>query len=127
MTAREPHEIARVAAATGTKKTRRTWDKVLVSAFLAGAYIAFGGLVSIAVGVVLHDLNQAAALADRVALLSAGQVVACGHPNDVLTVEHLSEAYGVPVTVHIDDATGALTTRVLGRHCRDRTRVPALA
>ncbi|MCZ2813788.1 formate/nitrite transporter family protein [Modestobacter sp. VKM Ac-2979] len=49
MPARAPKEIAQVAAATGAKKTRRTWDKVLVSAFLAGAYIAFGGLVAIVV------------------------------------------------------------------------------
>jgi formate transporter len=49
MTAREPQEIARVAVATGTKKTHRTWDKVLVSAFLAGAYISFGALVAITV------------------------------------------------------------------------------
>jgi formate/nitrite transporter len=48
-TAREPQEIARVAAEAGAKKSHRTWDKVLVSAFLAGAYIAFGGLVAIAV------------------------------------------------------------------------------
>ncbi|MGY1858502.1 formate/nitrite transporter family protein [Modestobacter sp. SYSU DS0290] len=49
MAAREPQEIAQAAAQTGAKKTRRTWDKVLVSAFLAGAYIAFGGLVAITV------------------------------------------------------------------------------
>ncbi len=49
MTAREPQEVARVAAATGAKKAHRTWDKVLVSAFLAGAYIAFGGMVAISV------------------------------------------------------------------------------
>jgi formate/nitrite transporter len=49
MTAREPQEMAQVAAETGAKKTRRTWDRVLVSAFLAGAYIAFGGLVAITV------------------------------------------------------------------------------
>ncbi|MCZ2804785.1 formate/nitrite transporter family protein [Modestobacter sp. VKM Ac-2983] len=49
MPARAPKEIAQVAAATGAKKTRRTWDKVLVSGFLAGAYIAFGGLVAIVV------------------------------------------------------------------------------
>src|SRR5215207_3477388 len=49
MTAREPAEMAQVAAETGAKKTHRTWDKMLVSAFLAGAYIAFGGLVAIAV------------------------------------------------------------------------------
>ena len=49
MSAREPQEIAQVAAATGAKKTHRTWDRVLLSAFLAGAYIAFGGLVAITV------------------------------------------------------------------------------
>jgi formate transporter len=49
MTAREPQEMAQVAAEVGTKKVHRTWDRVLVSAFLAGAYIAFGGLVAITV------------------------------------------------------------------------------
>ena len=49
MSAREPAEMAQVAAETGAKKTHRTWDRVLVSAFLAGAYIAFGALVAITV------------------------------------------------------------------------------
>jgi formate/nitrite transporter len=49
VTAREPQEMAQVAAETGAKKTRRTWDRVLVSAFLAGAYISFGALVAITV------------------------------------------------------------------------------
>ena len=49
MTAREPQEMAEVAAETGAKKTHRTWDRVLVSSFLAGAYISFGGLVAITV------------------------------------------------------------------------------
>ncbi|NYG55053.1 formate/nitrite transporter family protein [Nocardioides perillae] len=49
MSAREPQEVARVAVATGAKKVHRSWDRVLVSAFLAGAYIAFGGLVAITV------------------------------------------------------------------------------
>lgn len=49
MPARDPQEMAGVAAETGAKKTGRSWDRVLVSAFLAGAYIAFGGLVAIAV------------------------------------------------------------------------------
>src|SRR4029453_12666521 len=49
MSAREPHEMAQVAVETGAKKTHRTWDRVLVSAFLAGAYIAFGALVAITV------------------------------------------------------------------------------
>ena len=49
MSAREPQEMAQVAAETGAKKVHRTWDRVLVSAFLAGAYISFGGLVAITV------------------------------------------------------------------------------
>jgi formate transporter len=49
VTAREPAEMAQVAAETGAKKTHRTWDRVLVSAFLAGAYISFGALVAITV------------------------------------------------------------------------------
>lgn len=49
MSAREPQEVAKVAVATGAKKAHRTWDRVLVSAFLAGAYIAFGALVAITV------------------------------------------------------------------------------
>jgi formate/nitrite transporter len=49
MTAREPQEMAQVAAKTGAKKTHRTWDRVLVSSFLGGAYIAFGALVAITV------------------------------------------------------------------------------
>lgn len=49
MAAREPQEMAQVAAETGAKKVHRTWDKVLLSAFLAGAYIGFGALVAITV------------------------------------------------------------------------------
>jgi formate transporter len=49
MTAREPQEMAQVATEVGAKKVHRTWDRVLVSSFLAGAYIAFGALVAITV------------------------------------------------------------------------------
>jgi formate/nitrite transporter len=47
MSAREPQEMAEAAVTTGTKKVDRGWDRVLLSSFLAGAYIAFGGLVAI--------------------------------------------------------------------------------
>jgi formate/nitrite transporter len=49
MSAREPQETAEVAVKAGVKKARRSWDQVLVSSFLAGAYIAFGGMVAITV------------------------------------------------------------------------------
>jgi iron complex transport system ATP-binding protein len=53
----------------------------------------------LAVLITLHDLNQAARYADRVALLSEGQLRALGAPADVLTSDHLSPAYGLPVSV----------------------------
>lgn len=42
-----PAEIARSAVATGQAKAHERWDKTLVASFLAGAYIAFGALVSL--------------------------------------------------------------------------------
>ena len=49
MATKEPADIARAAVATGIKKAELRWDKTLVGSFLAGAYIAFGGLVAITV------------------------------------------------------------------------------
>ena len=70
----------------------------------------------IAVGVVLHDLDQAAALADTVALLSDGRIVKTGTPSEVLTPDLLTEVYGIPVEVHADPTTGSLRTRAVARH-----------
>lgn len=70
----------------------------------------------IAVGVVLHDLDQAAAVADRIALLHAGRVIADGPPEDVLTAERLTAAYGIRIDVDTDPLTGRLRTRAIGRH-----------
>jgi formate/nitrite transporter len=44
-----PKEIAKSAVETGTTKAKLSWDKALVGGFLAGAYIAFGGLVAVTV------------------------------------------------------------------------------
>ena len=70
----------------------------------------------IAVGVVLHDLDQAATLADEVVLLVDGRVHAHGGVAEVLTPEHLSTAYGIDITVHPDPHTGFLRTRAVARH-----------
>lgn len=68
----------------------------------------------IAVGVVLHDLDHAAAVADRVALMHDGQVRACGAPSVVLTSSALTEVYGIAVEVQaLPD--GRLTTHPVGR------------
>lgn len=53
----------------------------------------------LAVLVTLHDLNQAALYADRLALLIEGRIAATGCPDEVLTSEQLSAAYGTRVSV----------------------------
>ncbi|MGH3371248.1 MAG: ABC transporter ATP-binding protein [Nocardioidaceae bacterium] len=70
----------------------------------------------VAVGVVLHDLNHAAGVADRLVLLREGTVFASGRPVDVLTSDLLTEAYGIDVEVARDPVTGLLSTRPIGRH-----------
>jgi iron complex transport system ATP-binding protein len=72
----------------------------------------------VAVGVVLHDLVHAAEVADHVVLLHDGRVLAEGPPAAVLTEQHLSTAYGIPVRVSTDPSTGALGLRPVGKHTR---------
>lgn len=74
----------------------------------------------VAVGVVLHDLNQAATVADRVALLVDGQIVAEGSPAEVLTQEALTRAYQTPIEVV--DNFGRPQVRPLPR-CATRQRL----
>jgi iron complex transport system ATP-binding protein len=52
-----------------------------------------------AVVVVVHDLSLAGAVADRVALLSTGSLVAVGAPSSVLTAAAISSVYGLAVRV----------------------------
>ena len=49
MAYKDPQQITQAGVETGTKKAGLSWDKALVASFLAGAYIAFGGLVAIMV------------------------------------------------------------------------------
>jgi iron-chelate-transporting ATPase len=69
-----------------------------------------------ALGIVLHDLNHAAAVADEVVLLHRGRVHATGHPQDVLTSGHLSEVYELPISTAVDPATGLVRVEPRGRH-----------
>ncbi|WP_313959359.1 ABC transporter ATP-binding protein [Agrococcus jejuensis] len=76
----------------------------------------------VAVGVVLHDLDQAADVADDAVLLVDGRIVAAGAPADVLTAERLSAAYGVAIDV-VTDEDGHLHVRP----ARRTRRTPAAA
>ena len=49
--------------------------------------------------VVLHDLNLAARVCDRLIVLQQGSIVAEGTPNEILTESLLAEVYGTRVSV----------------------------
>ncbi|WP_324092578.1 ABC transporter ATP-binding protein [Glutamicibacter sp.] len=70
----------------------------------------------LAVGIVLHDLNQAAALADRLVLMKHGKVHTAGTPAEVLTAENLSDVYEITVKVHADKQSGLLRIEPVSRH-----------
>jgi iron complex transport system ATP-binding protein len=55
-----------------------------------------GGLTVV---IALHDLNQAALCAHRMALLASGRLLALGSADEILTPERLAHAYGVEVVV----------------------------
>ena len=48
MAFKKPQEITQAGIETGVTKAKTPWDKALVAGFLAGAYIAFGGLLAVA-------------------------------------------------------------------------------
>jgi ferric hydroxamate transport system ATP-binding protein len=75
----------------------------------------------VAVGVVLHDLNQAAAVADQVVLLQDGRVRATGAPREVFTEDALTQTYGIRIEVTTDPLTGLVSTRPVGRHTSRHT------
>jgi iron complex transport system ATP-binding protein len=55
----------------------------------------------------LHDLNLAAAYADRIVLLSKGRIAAAGTPREVLTEPVLRPVFGPEVTVRSHPDSGA--------------------
>jgi iron complex transport system ATP-binding protein len=59
-----------------------------------------------AVLAVLHDLNLAATVCDRLVALSVGRVVAEGAPEEVVTGTLLRDVYGVEAEVHPSPLTG---------------------
>jgi iron complex transport system ATP-binding protein len=59
-----------------------------------------------AVVIALHDLNLAARFADRVAVLSHGQLVAEGSPSVILSPELLARVWGIVAEVRRDATTG---------------------
>ena len=59
-----------------------------------------------AVLMVVHDLEAAAAYADKIALIANGELIAFGTPREVLTNTALSSVYQHPVDVYVHAANG---------------------
>ena len=49
--------------------------------------------------VAIHDINMAARFADRILLMSDGEIIAGGTPRDVLTPENIQKVFGVTADV----------------------------
>jgi iron complex transport system ATP-binding protein len=77
-----------------------------------------------ALGVVLHDLNHAAMVADEVVLLDRGTVVGRGTPDEVLTGPTLSEVYGLPIQTTVDPETGIVRVEPRSTGYLQRRRRP---
>ncbi|HMT06195.1 MAG: ABC transporter ATP-binding protein [Solirubrobacterales bacterium] len=75
-------------------------------------------LVSDGMGVLLivHDLALAAAIADRVVVMSHGATIATGTPEEVLTSQLISEVWGVEAELVKREGRSALHVEWLERH-----------
>lgn len=64
---------------------------------------------------VLHDLNLAAAYADRIILLHEGHLVASGEPADVFATAPLDDVFDHPLLIGSDPTTGSATVTPIRR------------
>lgn len=70
---------------------------------------------------IVHDLALAAAVADRVTVISGGRSIATGTPFEVLTPQLISEVWGVEAELVRRDGRSALHVGWLDRIAEDRT------
>lgn len=71
---------------------------------------------------VLHDLNLAAQYADNLLVLKDGQLIASGHPSDILNPALVKAVYNVDADV-TKDASGVPFVRTIRRHTTASTHV----
>ncbi|MFF2051096.1 ABC transporter ATP-binding protein [Leifsonia sp. NPDC058194] len=80
-----------------------------------------------AVGIVLHDLDHAARIADSLLLMRDGRIHAAGDPHAVLTAENIGEVYDLRVDVEVDPRSGRLRIDPIGRHSARAARTSTAA
>lgn len=64
---------------------------------------------SLAVVIVLHDLNLASRYCDRLVLLNSGQVFAMGKPEEILINSNIKTVYKVDAEINYSKKTGSVT------------------
>jgi iron complex transport system ATP-binding protein len=64
---------------------------------------------------VLHDLNLAARYADRLVVMSKGQIIATGEPADTLTEAVVRDAFGLEARIVADPVCGSPMVVPIGR------------
>ena len=80
------------------------------------------GLTAVAA---IHDLSMAARYCDLLVLLSNGQVLAEGTPEDVLVPDIIESAFGVRSAVYRDPATGSLAISLIEPADNGRAHAPS--
>jgi iron complex transport system ATP-binding protein len=74
----------------------------------------------VAVMVVVHDLNLAAAYCDRLLLLQSGAPAVLGTVEEILTYRRVREVFGVEVYVGVNELTGARFLLPMSERVRPR-------
>ncbi|MFD4444785.1 ABC transporter ATP-binding protein [Nocardia sp. NPDC058519] len=69
--------------------------------------LGFLRTLGLTVLIVLHDLNLAAAVCDRIAVLTEGRLHSVGSPAEVLTTELIAAVFGIEVSVIDHPLSGA--------------------
>lgn len=64
---------------------------------------------SLAVVIVLHDLNLASRYCDRLVLLNSGQIFATGTPEEILINSNIKTVYNVDAEINYSKKTGSIT------------------
>lgn len=80
---------------------------------------------SCGVVIVVHDLNLAARLCDRLVLLSHGRVVASGRPEEVLIPEMVKTVFGVRVSSRWDETLSACQLTFMEEEHAESNRIEA--
>ncbi len=79
----------------------------------------------LAIAIVLHDINMAATLCDRMVLMREGAIAANGHPRTIITSEMMAAVFGADVHIGWDETRGVPYCTYLKRKSKNPPSVPS--